>query len=219
MQKLSPEERLKLLTELLNEEEKERNLIAQSLHHKTGGFSAMKIWLKLLEQKSDDQNSTLKELKQALDTSIDELKAITTEIYPRMVSRLGLISALKDYCEQNTKKYGVEIKCFTQITERLKMEVIQETVVYKICADSVEYLRMALYSKINIRLTLKNESLEVEISGKGAAKKTVESQGQKQFKKLRLMKAKLIWLEAIVLTKTNWKNRMAFGFNLLEGNN
>lgn len=216
MSNLNPgsEERLRLLAELFLNEQQERNTLAQNLHQTTGGIAAMNIWFSLLENKIGKRNKTLKMLKEVLGASVEDFKNITTEIYPRTVFRQGLMNALKEYAGKCMQDYDIEIVLLKIIEEQLKIDPKQEVEVYKLCKNIIDSLRLVFCSRIELRFSVSGETCQVKISGKGALKETFKN--PEQIKRFRLIKARLLLLDAVILPKTNWKTHMEFDFKMLR---
>lgn len=206
------EENIIFLTSLLKQEELERELFAASLHHKLGGIAVMKMYLTPLQTKDKKKRVFIKLMETTLQNTLDELRILMNDIYPRMVSRIGLISCLLESCDNYAKKYDSKINLATQITQRLEIDPQLEIGIYNLCVNSLEYFCLSSFSEIEIALTSKKDILTFQIFANGLNKNL--SKNIELSKKLVLIKARLLLLNANIASKTNWKDTFAFRFDL-----
>lgn len=213
-QQSNPEENLKLLNELLLEEQIEREVLSKKIHYIGGSVATMKMFLKELETKNSKKNAYLRHLETIVQSTYDELEGLMDQAYPRKVTRIGLTGCLLRECDQLAMKYNSKINLITQITQTFRINKKQEVDIYKLCVSTIDFICEASYLNIEITLTLKNKNLIFKISGNGLYKAIIND--SEQIRKLRIIKGRVLYLGANIGSKTNWKNQMEFKFSLEE---
>lgn len=98
------------LTQQLNMlSEKEREKIAKDLHDGIGQYlSLIKLKLRSILPTTEENNPTLNELIQHVDTVIKEIKEIALGLKPRMLNQFGLDMAIKQMVEEVTRHFNIE---------------------------------------------------------------------------------------------------------------
>ncbi len=97
---------------LIKGQEQERKRLAGDLHDGLGGLLAN---IKLLISRHNDKDELLAEkthIVHKLDDAVNELRRIARNLMPETLLRYGLVTALRDYCE-DSRTSGVEISLQT----------------------------------------------------------------------------------------------------------
>jgi signal transduction histidine kinase len=101
MNLLKHEQQAKIFSAMIDSQEKERRRIAIELHDGLGGRLSA-IGLKLMNNVPDkippQIEQPIKEFKNDLDDSLNELRSIARNLMPETLSKYGLKAALTDYC-------------------------------------------------------------------------------------------------------------------------
>ncbi len=157
---------------ILEAEEKERRRIAQDLHDGVGQLlSAAKLNLSNLESKLHDQNQeqqmAMQNALSLLDDSVKEVRAVSHNMMPNVLIKLGLASAIREFITKlgnaPTLKVDLEI---VGLDARLDNQV--ETVLYRVIQEIVtNIIKHAEASKISMQLIRHETELNVLIEDNG----------------------------------------------------
>ncbi|MCK5856273.1 MAG: PAS domain S-box protein [Bacteroidales bacterium] len=130
----------KLLQTIIKTEEKERKRFAEDLHDGLSPIlSTIKLYADLL--KKDDFKQTSKEqiindIEELAELSISTAKEIANNITPNILHDLGLVSAIKEFCNyiNNTKKIRIELNtdkyepCNNDLVESVIFQAVKELI-------------------------------------------------------------------------------------------
>ncbi len=157
---------------ILEAEEKERRRIAQDLHDGVGQLlSAAKLNLSNLESKLKDQNEeqhiAMQNALSLLDDSVKEVRAVSHNMMPNTLIKLGLASAVREFITKlgnaPTLKVDLEI---VGLDNRLDNQV--ETVLYRVIQEIVNnIIKHAKASQISMQLIRHDTELNVMIEDNG----------------------------------------------------
>jgi signal transduction histidine kinase len=99
LESIEKEKQLSNYTALMEGQEQERRRLARDLHDGLGcHLSALKLNLSRVPAESEQQEQSLQQVTEQLDTSIRELRWISRNMMPEALLTLGLQDALKDLC-------------------------------------------------------------------------------------------------------------------------
>ncbi len=101
-----------LTNELLFAEERERRRIASEIHDRIGHTLtsvSLKIGLLRGTADSDEEDVVLKDIRQAIEESVNEVQSMIFEISPPVLYDLGVRAAIEWLVEQTSKEHGFEI--------------------------------------------------------------------------------------------------------------
>ena len=154
--RLKHEQQAKILSALMEGQEKERKRLATDLHDGLGGrLSGISLKLSKIDQdKSNGVHShQIQEILGNLDDSLVELRGIARNLTPETLSKYGLKAALEDYCSSLNRKdskiilqfYGAETNLEESISltlYRIIQELINNAVKYARASEIlVQYIR------------------------------------------------------------------------------
>jgi two-component system NarL family sensor kinase len=157
---------------ILEAEEKERRRIAQDLHDGVGQLlSAAKLNLSNLDskfpEKNTDQETAMHNALSLLDDSVKEVRAVSHNMMPNTLIKLGLASAIREFITKlgnaPTLKVDLEI---VGLDNRLDNQV--ETVLYRVIQEIVNnIIKHAKASHISMQLVRHETELNVMIEDNG----------------------------------------------------
>ncbi len=157
---------------IIEAEEKERIRIATDLHDGVGQLlSAAKLNLSSLESKlhltSSDQETAFKNALGLVDDSVKEVRAVSHNMMPNTLLKLGLASAVKEFITkiQGTPNLKVNLE-IVGLTERLEQE--KETVLYRVIQEVVSnIIKHAKASELTLQLIKHEKELSILIEDNG----------------------------------------------------
>lgn len=156
--------------------ENERIRIARELHDELGGsLTACKATLSVAmieeERAGRTPNQRLMDSCALLDTAIDTVRKVITDLRPSVLDHLGVWAALEWHAEQTQARTG--IVCRVAIDDAVRDSVVdaeRSTSLFRILQETLTNVtRHAEASEVEIRVTKKNGMIcmQVEDNGKG----------------------------------------------------
>lgn len=124
---------------LLEGEEKERKRIAAELHDGVAGdLSALKYTLSVLsnENAAEKKDILITDLKQIINKANIQLREISHNLSPSTLENQGFVEALRIFCRQKEKVYGLPIE-FKVIGEEFSLSRSTEMHLYRIVQELV----------------------------------------------------------------------------------
>ena len=161
--------RLEALTrQLLEVQESERRSIARELHDEVGGvLTAVKLNLQSLRRKRSDE-AALTDGIALVDGAIEAVRSISLDLRPAVLDDLGLIPALRWYCEHQALRAGIPIELALDAID-LKTAPQLESACYRIVQESItNALRHAGARRIEVALRREDGHFMIEIADDGA---------------------------------------------------
>ena len=157
---------------ILEAEEKERRRIAQDLHDGVGQLlSAAKLNLSNLDSKittqTEEQKLAIQNALSLVDDSVKEVRAVSHNMMPNTLIKLGLASAVREFITKlgkaPTLKVDLEI---VGLDTRLDNQV--ETVLYRVIQEIVNnIIKHAKASQISMQLIRHETELNIMIEDNG----------------------------------------------------
>ena len=166
---------------LNNVVEDERASIAREIHDELGQqLVGIKIGLSSLKSPvgtNSKTEETINEMMNEIDTTIQSLRKIATQLRPGILDSLGLIPSIQWLGNEFKKK--TNIKCLTEIyTTDLKFKKNISTCFFRICQESLtNILKHAAASEVAIHVKQNENELIMKISdnGKGMSSEKLEN--------------------------------------------
>lgn len=129
----------KMLQALVEGQEKERERLGRDIHDSIGAqLSTIKLYL--AELKTHTLNpSTEKLLQEGIDlltTSIQDLRAISQDLIPQPLQRLGLVETLRMYCNKLSLANGTNIN-FSTNTSVVGIEDVASLMIFRIIQEVI----------------------------------------------------------------------------------
>lgn len=163
--------RLSALTrKLLEVQETERRAIARELHDEVGGvLTAVKLNLQWLRAKfsGGPGDAAVADCLVLVDGAIQAVRSLSLDLRPAVLDDLGLIPALKWYCERQAQRAGAPIELSLDAID-LKSAPQLESACFRIVQESVtNALRHANARRIQVALRRADGSFVLEIADDG----------------------------------------------------
>ena len=166
--------RLEALTRrLLEVQETERRSIARELHDEVGGvLTAVKLNLQSLRgervgKAAGRAEAALADGLALVDGAIQSVRALSLDLRPAVLDDLGLIPALRWYCERQAKRARIPIELALEAVD-LKSAPQLESACFRIVQESVtNALRHAKARRIQVALRRDDGSFVLEIADDG----------------------------------------------------
>ncbi len=157
---------------VIETEEKERIRIARDLHDGIGQLlSAAKMNLSSIEKKIEikgaEQQSAFKNAVDLLDESVKEVRAVSHNMMPNTLLKLGLASAVREFITkiQNMPDLKVRLE-IVGMGERLEQE--QESILYRVIQEVISnIIKHAKASELVLQLVRHEKELSVIIEDNG----------------------------------------------------
>ena len=149
---------------LLQEEEQERQRIAQDLHDSMGGMLA-NIRMSISKDGIGNINET-NDIVQKLDRSISEMRRISRNLMPETLKNLGLETALSELCESMSyKKLRIQFEAF-DLSENIPFET--QLALYRITQESISnVIKYAQANNVIVQISQNDNLLNLTIEDDG----------------------------------------------------
>lgn len=163
--------RLEALTRrLLDVQEAERRMIARELHDEVGStLTAVKLNLQSLRRSHTDaqREEALADALSLVDGIIQSVRSLSLDLRPAMLDDLGLIPALKWYCERQAQRSGIVIELALDAID-LKAVPQLESACFRIVQEALtNAVRHAQAQRITVALRRIDGHFVLEISDDG----------------------------------------------------
>jgi signal transduction histidine kinase len=168
-------ERLRALSESLRKAKEEEGMrIARELHDELGSALTSLKWglLRLDNVKSNTMTAgkaaeKIAEMVGLVDSTINTVRRISSELRPGVVDDLGLVSAIEWHAQQFQENTGIVCR-FESNTEEVDLSGDQATTVFRIFQEAMtNILRHARATKANILIEQEEGGFVLEIKDNG----------------------------------------------------
>ena len=164
-----------LSQELIKAQENERQRIARDLHDNVAqNLATLKIgWDTLLDDLTENNPVLLQKtraLSRLLRGSIESIRGLAYNLQPPELEQLGLITAIRRYCEEQTTHFNLPIDLFTAGVKELRLSFDTQINLYRLVQEALSNVRKhADATRVTIRLTASHPCLilKVEDNGRG----------------------------------------------------
>jgi len=156
---------------LVEVQESERLYIARELHDEAGqALASLMVGLKLLEREGGDHQAVVErsqELKQIVDSVLENLHRLAMDLRPASLDHLGLVAALRQYVETISDQHQLAIQFEVVGTiERLTSEM--ETAIYRIVQEALtNIVRHAQATRAGVLLERRMDSILAIVEDNG----------------------------------------------------
>jgi two-component system sensor histidine kinase UhpB len=172
-----------LSRQLLSTQETERRRIARELHDEIGqGLTAAMITVQMLQHHpaAVPLQSDLSEAAVLLDTTLQQVRAMSLELRPAMLDDLGLVSALKWHLDRVGQRSGLRVGLTANnLSDRLPPEL--ETVCYRVVQEALTNIVRHARAK-QVQVTIEQDAAEVRLTivddGRGFDKTAAQAKVQ-----------------------------------------
>lgn len=152
--------------------EKERTRIAREIHDELGqSLTAIQMdlaWLNTRLPPGDlSLTGKIQHMRQLLDTTIDSVHRISTELRPTLLDDLGLTAAMEWQVQEFRDRTGIECKAHLNCNENL-VEKDLATTLFRVFQETLTNItRHAEATLVNVGLTCKGNKLHLDVSDNG----------------------------------------------------
>jgi signal transduction histidine kinase len=160
----------RLLAQLINAQEEERQRIARELHDGVGqDLTSLMVGLKLLKQLDDRQAIADKseELRRVAGETLDEVRLLSRQLRPSVLDDLGLVAALERYTTEFSSHYpqlAVDLHC--NLSQRLPLPI--ETTIYRIVQEAMTNVaRHSGANTLSVLLSSRNGRVQAIVEDDG----------------------------------------------------
>jgi PAS domain S-box-containing protein len=164
-------QRLQTLSrKLLEVQETERRHIARELHDEIGqSLTALKINLQAAQQATNDEKvlPICADMIGSVDHLLAQVRNLSLDLRPSMLDDLGLVEALRWYADRQSQRAGIPV-LFYHEGRVSAVPPEAATACFRIAQEALtNTLRHANASRIDIRLGLRGEELELVVTDDG----------------------------------------------------
>lgn len=168
------QQRLRELSVHLEEvRESERVDIARDIHDELGGMlTAIKLDVRWLHKKGREQQfdaeGKFELLGEHVDSAINTVRRIITDLRPSVLDDLGLVAALEWQLSEFEKRYPIECRFINQVPDLVINENGREVAVFRIFQETLNNIaKHARASRVEVRVAANNNKLLLEVNDNG----------------------------------------------------
>ncbi|MDT8394366.1 MAG: sensor histidine kinase [Bacteroidales bacterium] len=181
IRQLEEEKKLLAARFLVEGQEKERKRIASAIHDSLGVLlSASKMHVTAIKDSSPENKALIEKATKFLDDASGEMRQISHNMMPGLLTKMGLYEALEDLFENisDTEKIDALVELVGPKTERLPEN--HEIMIYRIVQEMVNNtLKHAGASKIDLVMVMHPDQLDINYSDNGKGFDVEEKIAQK----------------------------------------
>lgn len=210
--KLSADEKIILLSDFFNREQIQTNELARIFHRELGGVAAIRMYLPLLKNAKGENDIIIAKINEVIDLAYAGLREVYESFYERGVEKLGLGNMLFEKCDELSEKYNSKINLFARIPDELEINPELAVNIYEICVDAMCFLCLVNADEISGHITVEKNILTVSMYANQIETKLAKK--KEPANHILRIRARLILLNARIMTRTDWKHEMMFKFTL-----
>ena len=192
----------------------ERKSIAAEHHRDYGGLGGARMYIEGLAKQNEHLKPTLTIINNMLNETVEDMRRINRDIHSKETELVGLVNGIRAFVKRKKVNHQTEITILSSITERLHIPLFKEIGLFKICRYAIDFLCLDKPKTITIELNVINRQLNFIAYSNDSAQ--LEDLKTERDYKTKVLKAMLIWQDGILLTETNWQNKLYINFNLGE---
>lgn len=168
---LEHEQKVIILKSMLAGQDRERARIAKDLHDGLSGlFSTIKMHLSTLQHENEflKQNELFKKSYKLIDTASEDLRRIAHNMMPEVLQKLGLVQALKDFCNTINAKNSLLVSLLTYgMEERLNLQT--EIILYRIIQELLNnVIKHAKSTEAIVQFNRNENHIDVTVEDNGS---------------------------------------------------
>ncbi|NJD67611.1 MAG: response regulator [candidate division NC10 bacterium] len=152
--------------------EEERRWLARELHDELGGlFTAMKTELsfavKQLAERPSLLSETEKSLTKLIDTGIETVQRISSDLRPPLLDHLGLMPAIQWHIQEFQKRTGIQCQ-WTLCTGEIPLDKDRDLAVFRIVQEALTNVaRHSKASRVTVEVSRNEDSMTLRIEDNG----------------------------------------------------
>jgi len=161
----------KVLTTVIETEEKERKRIAEDLHDGLGPLlSSVSLYVNELQSEKHGQDKKKEFFKTAndlIDESIRNTRMIANNLMPGVLNDYGLINALETFCNKLKKTGAIEVSVHTELKDK-RYNTVVEITLYRVILELINNtLKHAAAASVDIEIHEKDKFINIFYSDNG----------------------------------------------------
>jgi len=166
--------------------EEERTRIAREIHDELGqALTGLKMGLSWLDKKLSEVGNVvprplleqITSMSKLVDTTIQTVREISTELRPGVLDDLGLTAAIEWQAQEFQTQTGIRCK-FTSSPENITLDQDRSTAIFRIFQETLTNVaRHANATRVNVRLKEKADDLILKVrdNGKGITESEISN--------------------------------------------
>jgi signal transduction histidine kinase len=161
--------------------EKERKYIAHEMHEEFGQIlSAVKLQLSQLSRMYSHDEAYVARVNEVfgfIDTAIQSVRKISTDLWPGVLDLLGLTTAIEWHVKEFSKQEGIECNVVVP-AEKIILPEQKSIILFRMLQDALKNVaEHAQASSVAVRLTIDAEFVELMVkdNGKGISEEQLHS--------------------------------------------
>lgn len=156
-----------LSRQILDDQERERNSIGKELHDEVGGYLTM-LGIYLSKMNKEPENKTwTQQFTQSLDEMVQYVRALSHALYPVMLERGDLLTALATYIEGYQRRTGVTVFFKHKGLEK-RFPTHLEAVIYRIIQEALtNTAKHASANRASVNLIKEQNNIKLSIEDNG----------------------------------------------------
>ncbi len=210
-QELQVEMKQKMLQALIEGQERERARLSRDIHDSLGAqLSTIKLYL--AELQTYPLNSNTDNLIEAsmglLTTSIHDLRAISQDLMPQPLKKMGLINTLRTYCQKLSVAHKRKV-CFTANVNLLSISDSTSLMIFRVIQEVISNaIKHGDSRTISIKLSDQIHELIINVEEDGIPYNWEEAKARSQSNGLGILNIETrISLMNGILQQTNIDNK------------
>jgi PAS domain S-box-containing protein len=159
----------KILSSVIETEERERLYFSQELHDSLGPLlSAAKIYVQWLSMPNahNPPGEILKDIERLINEASHTIREISYKLSPHILQNYGLVEALRAYIQRIEKTSRIHFELNAENEHRLS--ITEETVLYRVLCECLNNtIKHALATSVNILMRFSTDCILIEYSDDG----------------------------------------------------
>jgi len=161
----------KILSEVINAEERERERIAKELHDDIGPLlSTIKLYVNEIKSEETDAMEKVEMIGQTnelIDEAISNTRAISNNLTPRVIVDFGLVKAVESFCKKVNMAHKLEIR-FDRPHAEIKLDQTLELILYRVITELINNtIKHAEATDVNVGLELVDGVVQLTYTDNG----------------------------------------------------
>ena len=166
--------------------EEDRARMAREIHDELGqALTGLKMDLAWLQQhtrpKQKDLLQKFRDMSDLVDTTIQDVRRIATELRPGMLDDLGLVPAMEWQLQEFQKRSGIRCR-FTSDLEEVALDAEETTVLFRILQETLTNVaRHAAATRVEVSLEEEQGYVRLQVQDNGRGIMASEVEGSRSF--------------------------------------
>ncbi|ETI70597.1 sensor histidine kinase [Neobacillus vireti] len=180
---------------IIQSQEEEIKRISIELHEGVGqNLYSILTGLQFIESGSQEPQlkNHLREMSQLIEKTIQEIRLLSVELYPPVLTTLGLLPAMKSYIKLYTSTFGILVDLESAGTEKWLPEN-SRIAVFRVCQEALtNIVKYADTSNVKINFIWTEDELKITINDYGKGFQPDEQEDSIQSSGLAAMQERML---------------------------